>query len=104
VLGEVERNLRTKYPATSTDFSTLVESGWLQAIDPPESLIIECAQLVHSKDATIVAAAVHSESEWLATYDQRHLLSRRTAILARYNITTARPDEILESLGLLPNP
>lgn len=51
-----------------------------------------------------LAAAIHSQSEWIATYDQKHLLSARAAIPAHCNITTARPDEILESLGLRSNP
>lgn len=102
VRAEVERNLRRKYRSGLADFMTLMEAGIFAVIEPPRSLIAECAQLVHPKDAPIVAAAIESDCEWIATYDQKHLLFARAEILRRYNITTARPDEILESLGLLP--
>lgn len=100
VLEEVERNLRRKFPIALPDFATLRGTSILHVVDPPDALIIECEQVVHTKDAPVLAAAIHSQATWIATYDQRHLLSKRDEILARYTITTARPDEILESLGL----
>lgn len=66
--------------------------------------MLECQHIVHPKDAAILAACIHARIDWLATYDQKHLLAKQAEIQARYNITTARPDDILESLGLHSNP
>ena len=104
VLGEVERNLCRKYSAILADFTRFIDADILDVVDPSDSLTTECAQLVHPKDAPIVAAAIYSQSQWIATYDQKHLLSARAAIQTHCNITTARPNEILKALGLRSTP
>jgi predicted nucleic acid-binding protein len=104
VTNEVERNLSKKVPPALAHFHTVQASGTLEYTEPPQALVDECGDLVQLKDAAIIAAAIHSDCEWIATFDEKHLLSARAAILPRYNITTARPDEILETLGLIRSP
>lgn len=101
VIHEVEHNLSLKTPRALPAFHLLRDTGIFEYVAPPEALIDECKQVVIAKDAAIVAACIHAQVGWLATYDQGHLLSKRTEISDQYDITTARPDEILESLGLM---
>jgi predicted nucleic acid-binding protein len=50
---------------------------------------------VDPKDAPIVAAAIHGQATYLASYDQRDLLSVSDLVFARYRVRIARPDAIL---------
>lgn len=102
VIVEIERNLTKKAPKALSGFYLLRDSGIFKYVTPPETLVTECHQIVHSKDASILAACVYAQIQWLATYDQKHLLAKRSEIRERYDVAIARPDEILESLGLHP--
>jgi hypothetical protein len=58
-----------------------------------------CAELVHLKDAVVVAGAVHAGTIWLASYDRKHLLTQRDVIAKAFGVTITTPDEILSTLA-----
>jgi predicted nucleic acid-binding protein len=95
VLHETERNLTRKAPHALPAFEILRTLLAPRIVDPPESLIHEVATMIDPKDAPIVAAAIHGQATYLATYDRRHLLSHSDLIADRYSVRIARPDAIL---------
>ena len=77
VVEESERNLRLKAPKALADFHVFRDLLAAQLVDPPESVVRSTAEVVASKDAPIVAAAIEAEAAYLATYDRQHLLSQK---------------------------
>jgi hypothetical protein len=63
-------------------------------------LIVDTERVVVTKDAPIIAAARSAHVKLVATYDRKHLLSNRQAILDAFGITVATPDDILTTLRL----
>lgn len=98
-LDESRRNILAKAPSGEPFLSFLAEELAGNIVDPPEALIRQVAAIIHPKDAAVVAAAVHADATWLATYDRKHLLSLRDTISRLYAITTATPDDILNAIG-----
>jgi hypothetical protein len=52
---------------------------------------LKAVQLVHLKDAPIVAAAATAKADYLATHDVKHLLAQAQAIERAYGITVVLP-------------
>jgi predicted nucleic acid-binding protein len=98
VLEETKRNLTKNAPSTLPYFTTIADLLSLQATRPTKAEILKAAQLVHLKDAAIVAAAAKSKAEYLATHDVKHLLNHAQAIEAAYGITVLSPAELLSVL------
>lgn len=94
VLREVEGNIIAKI-SHALDMFTAITSALPEPVKPPLALVEQAANLVHLKDAPIVAAAVFVQADYLASYDRRHLLAKRGEIAQAYGIVTATPDEIL---------
>jgi predicted nucleic acid-binding protein len=65
---------------------------------PIKADVLKAAQVVHLKDAPIVAAAAKGKADYLATHDVKHLLSQAQAIEAAYGISVLTPAEILRIL------
>jgi hypothetical protein len=55
-----------------------------QTTRPTKADILQAAEVVHLKDAPIVAAAAKGKAAYLATHDVKHLLSHAQAIEAAY--------------------
>lgn len=98
VLDETERNLRRKAPAVLPAFQVLREALAGEYCDPSSPLVLNVARIVVLKDAPIVAAALHAEADYLATYDWKHLLSQKESIKTNFGIIVATPDEILRDV------
>jgi predicted nucleic acid-binding protein len=98
VLTETERNLSRKAPEAVGDFHTFRDLLACRLVNPPPSLVVSTAQVVEFKDAPIVAAAIRAGAGYLATYDRKHLLSQKEAILTQFGIIVATPDEALGAL------
>jgi len=99
VLAEAEWNLQRKAPSalpTLEQFRLTLSAG---IIEPSQTTIDHCATIVHSKDAPVVAAAVVGNANWLATYDRKHLLAQRAAVLDEFGITIATTDEVIDALS-----
>jgi predicted nucleic acid-binding protein len=97
VLEETERNLRKKRPAVLPAFASFRAVLTASVVDPPAELVQQLAAAIQPKDAPIVAAALHAQAVYLATYDQKHLLSQRDAIRTAFGLVVATPEEILSA-------
>ena len=98
VLEETKRNLTKNAPVALPYFTILADLFSPFLIRPTKAEVFKAAQVVHLKDAAIVAAAAKGKAEYLATHDVKHLLSHAQAIEARYGITVIAPAELLSIL------
>ena len=100
VLEETKLNLTKNAPLALPYFTILADLLSPQAIHPTKAAVFRAAQLVHLKDAPIVAAAAKANAEYLATHDVKHLLTHAQAIEQAYGIMVIAPAELL---GILTN-
>lgn len=100
VLIEAERNIRLKAPAKLPTFEHLRHTLVVEMVTPTPQLVQQVTGVVHSKDTIILAAAVAGNVDWLATYDRKHLLAQRAAVLDTFGITIATPEDIVNALSL----
>jgi predicted nucleic acid-binding protein len=98
VLRETERNLLESTPHAHPAFLRFCSSVPYKLSNPSKQLVVETAQIVTIKDAPVIAAARVALALLVATYDRKHLLSRRKEILDVFGITVATPNEILAGL------
>lgn len=98
VVDETRRNLLQKSSYALPFFEAFLARGFVQLVEPPTALTQQAASMIAKKDAEIVAAASHVGAMFLATYDRKHLLSRRQEILDAFGVAVATPDEILDRL------
>jgi predicted nucleic acid-binding protein len=98
VLEETKRNLTKNAPVALPYFTILADLFSPIITNPTKAEVIRAAQLVHLKDAPIVAAAAKAKAEYLATHDVKHLLNQAKAIEAAYGITVIAPAELLSIL------
>jgi predicted nucleic acid-binding protein len=98
VLEETKRNLKKNAPLALPYFNLLADlfSPFITNLTKAE--ILKAAQLVHLKDAAIVAAAAKGKAEYLATHDVKHLLNHAQAIEAAYGIMVIAPAELVSIL------
>jgi uncharacterized protein len=99
VLEETKRNLTKNAPLALPSFTIIADLLSPQIIRPTKAAVLKAAQLVHLKDAPIVAAAVTAKAEYLATHDVKHLISHAQAIEEAYGITVISPAELLNILS-----
>ncbi len=95
VLVETERNLLRKAPGAFPAFELLRAALGAELADPSKALVLRVAKVIELKDAPIVAAAIRAKADYLATYDRRHLLSRKDEIQDSFQVAVATPDEVL---------
>jgi predicted nucleic acid-binding protein len=98
VLEETKRNLTKNVPLALPPFTILAELLSPGLINPTTADVLKAAQVVHLKDAPIVAAAAKAKAEYLATHDVKHLLNHAQAIEAAYGITVIAPAELVNIL------
>jgi predicted nucleic acid-binding protein len=88
-VNEAERNLEAKLPAALAHFKLIIKAALTVVPPPPSSVIRGVSNLAHAKDAPILAAAVASNADFLATFNIRHFTSRKLPPLIR------RPGELV---------
>jgi predicted nucleic acid-binding protein len=98
VLEETKRNLKKNAPLALPSFHLLADLFSPFIIQPTKAEVLKAAQVVHLKDAPIVAAAAKGKADYLATHDVKHLLSQAQAIDTAYGILVLTPAEILRIL------
>jgi predicted nucleic acid-binding protein len=98
VLEETKRNLTKNAPVALPSFTIIADLLSPQVIRPTKAAVLKAAQIVHLKDAPIVAAAAKANAEYLATHDVKHLLKQAQAIEQEYLITVLPPAELLRIL------
>jgi uncharacterized protein len=98
VLEETKRNLTKNAPLALPYFAILADLFSPFITNPTKADVRKAAQIVHLKDAPIVAAAAKAKADYLATHDVKHLLSHAQAIEAAYGITVLAPANLLNIL------
>jgi predicted nucleic acid-binding protein len=98
VVDETRRNISRKSSQALPFFEAFLTRGLVEFAEPPAALVRQTATVVVAKDAEIVAGAVHARATFVATYDQKDLLSKREEIFAAFGVTVATPREILDGL------
>jgi len=72
VREEAERNLRRKMPDALPAFHTLVERALTIVPDPSTDALVFFSAQAHPEDASILAAAVLNDCQYLITFNTRH--------------------------------
>jgi uncharacterized protein len=98
VLEETKRNLSKNAPEILPYFTVLADLLSPFITNPTKAAILKAAQVVHLKDAPIVAAAAKAKADYLATHDVKHLLNHAQAIADAYGITVLAPAELVSIL------
>lgn len=91
-VAEAERNLLAKLPVALAPFRLILQAAITIVAPPPSTLVHSLAQEAHVKDAPILAAAIASQSDFLATFNLRHFQPRKTPPLIR------RPGEVVAQI------
>ena len=83
VIQEVERNLLAKLPTAVPAFRLIIEAA-IKILPAPSSAVEQgVADQAHTKDVPILAAAITSEADFLATFNVRHFRPRNAPPLIR---------------------
>jgi predicted nucleic acid-binding protein len=98
VLEETKRNLVKNAPAALPFLTIIADLLAPQVTNPTKAAVLKAAQVVHLKDAPIVAAAAKAKADYLATHDVKHLLTHAPAIDKAYGITVLAPADALRIL------
>jgi predicted nucleic acid-binding protein len=98
VIAETKRNLTRNAPVALPSFTILVDLISPVITNPTKAAVLQAAQIVHVKDAPIVAAAAKGKADFLATHDVKHLIAEAKAIEAAYGITVLTPTDLLRIL------
>lgn len=97
VIDETRKNLHLKAPDVVPLFEAFVTFGPARRVEPPLALVLQAAAMIAAKDTPIVAGAQHAGVAYLATYDRRHVLSKREEISTAFGFVVATANEILAS-------
>jgi predicted nucleic acid-binding protein len=98
VLEETKRNLAKNAPLALPYFTIIADLLAASVTRPTKAEVLRAAQIVHFKDAAIVAAAAKGKAEYLATHDVKHLVNHAREIEQAYGITVLTPAEVLSVL------
>ena len=75
VLVEAERNLQEKLPRAIPEYRRFLAACPLEkATAPPVAEVTATAQIIHPKDAPILAAAMSLGADYLVTLNRKHFL------------------------------
>jgi predicted nucleic acid-binding protein len=97
-LEETKRNLTKNAPLALPYFAVLADLFSPVITNPTKAEVLKAAQIVHLKDAPIVAAATKAKADYLATHDVKHLLNHAQAIEQAYGIMVLTPADMLRIL------
>ena len=75
VLVEAERNLRARLPRAIPAYQRFLAACPIEKADPPDAAeVAAAAEIIHPKDAPILAAAMALRVDYLVTLDRKHFL------------------------------
>ena len=98
VLEETKRNLAKNAPLALPSFTILADLLSPVSTNPTKADVRRAAQIVHLKDAPIVAGAAKAKADYLATHDVKHLVAEAQAIERAYGIAVLTPVALLRIL------
>lgn len=100
VLTEADRNLSAKLPALVSNYRHLMHQMSPTLVeDPTRTEVARAAQVIHRKDAPILAAAISAEVDYLITWNTKHFHTRPVMRVVRFRIAT--PGEFPEEFRRL---
>ena len=92
---EADRNLTAKNPDSVVLFRLFMKTGLVAIVaNPSKELVETVASYTVLKDAPIVAGAIETESDYLATFDRKHLINP-PEVSEKAGITIATSGDIL---------
>ena len=75
VLIEAERNLRARLPKAIPEYQRFLATCPIERAGPPTGAeVAAAAEIIHPKDAPILAAAMALRVDYLVTLDRKHFL------------------------------
>jgi putative PIN family toxin of toxin-antitoxin system len=78
VLVEADRNFSSKLPGLVTRFREFIQNlAPLMVEDPPATAVERSAAITAQKDASILAAALEAQVDYLITLDKKHFLKHK---------------------------
>lgn len=93
---EAERNLERKAPEGTAIFRAILSNFPINVLPTPDITDFEAAKVyVVPKDAPILAGAIASGAEYLATFDRQHLIGIDVSRIAP-KLVIATPGDILD--------
>lgn len=97
-VAETRANLVAKVPEIVTYFELLVRSTVIMVFDAPTQREVDLAAMYTVfKDAAIVAGAISTHSDYLATFDRKHLIDP-PEVAEKSGVIIATSGEILEQV------
>lgn len=96
VIEETQRNIANKAPKALSALQIFLEALNPEVISPTKTLILKVSKTVELKDAPIVAGAISSKSDYLVSYDRKHLLQFKAEIKTSFKIKVVTPDELIK--------
>ncbi len=76
VLTEVERDLIARLPRAMPEYRRFLAACPMEKIRAPSNdEVAAAAEIIHPKDAPILAAAMASQADYLVTLDRKHFLN-----------------------------
>ncbi|MBC7226946.1 MAG: PIN domain-containing protein [Thermoflexales bacterium] len=95
VLVEAERNLAAKLPEALPYYQRWREACSLERVPPPPAeAVLRAAEIIHPKDAAILASAMEAGVDYLVTLDHRHFLED-PAVAQRSGLRIGTPGDFL---------
>jgi len=95
VLVEAERNLAAKLPEALSHYRRWREACPLEPVPPPSTeAVLRAAEVIHPKDAAILAAAIEARVDYLVTLDRRHFLDN-PEVARRSGLRIGTPGDFL---------
>ena len=95
VLTEADRNFSEKLPAFVRDYRHLIQRmSPILIDDPSKEAVIKAAQVIHLKDAPILAAAIDGDMDYLITWDTKHF--HKQSVMRKVHFKIVTPGEFLK--------
>lgn len=95
VLTEADRNFYKKLPAFVHDYRHLIQKMSPTLLeDPSKKSVVEAADVIHHKDAPVLAAAINGDVDFLITWNTKHFHKQSVIRSVHFKIRT--PGEFLK--------
>lgn len=96
VLEETERNLLKKAPQALPAFRLFINVLNPEIVKPTKSMLLKVPKVIDIKDVPILAGAIQSKADFLASFDRKHILQHKKEIETKFNIKVVTPDEVIK--------
>jgi putative PIN family toxin of toxin-antitoxin system len=95
VLVEAERNLQGKLPRAVPEYRRFIATCPLEKTAPPSAVEVAAAmEIIHPKDAPILAAAMSGRVDYLVTLNRKHFLDD-PAVARKSGLRIGMPGDFL---------